>query len=349
MGDQNITALTGIEGLTTDWLSEALGTAVAAVTVSPVGTGQVADTYRARLTYERSDSGPATVIAKVPSADPTSRGAARMTRTYEIEASFYLDLAATLAVRSPHCYAAAHDLDSDDYVVLLEDVAPAEQGDQLAGCDDADITAAVDELAKLHGSRWGDPTLAELHWLDRAQPENLDNLTALIGACIPIFLDRYRPRLRPETIALVERFAPHLDAYLHRHQPPFSVVHGDYRCDNLLFGADRVVVVDWQTVSLGNPAGDLGYLLGTSLSTPRRRALECDLVARYADGVRAFGVSVDDDWLWTEYCRASFSGIIMAIVASALVRQTDRGDEMFLAMAERPADQVRDLDAESLL
>jgi hypothetical protein len=39
----------------------------------------------------------------------------------------------------------------------------------------------------------------------------------------------------------------------------------------------------------------------------------------------------------------------MAIVASILVEQTDRGDEMFLAMAERPADMALDLESESLL
>ena len=38
----------------------------------------------------------------------------------------------------------------------------------------------------------------------------------------------------------------------------------------------------------------------------------------------------------------------MAIVASALVRRTDRGDEMFLAMAERHAHQGLDLDTEAL-
>ena len=73
------------------------------------------------------------------------------------------------------------------------------------------------------------------------------------------------------------------------------------------------------------------------------------LVDRYADAVRAHGVELDSDDLWTGYRRSAFAGLIMAIVASALVRQTDRGDEMFLAMAERPAVQVRDLDAESLV
>ena len=39
----------------------------------------------------------------------------------------------------------------------------------------------------------------------------------------------------------------------------------------------------------------------------------------------------------------------MAIVASTLVRRTDRGDEMFIAMADRHARQALDLDALDLL
>jgi hypothetical protein len=39
----------------------------------------------------------------------------------------------------------------------------------------------------------------------------------------------------------------------------------------------------------------------------------------------------------------------MAIVAAMLVERTQRGDQMFLAMLERHADQVVQLDAFNLL
>jgi hypothetical protein len=81
----------------------------------------------------------------------------------------------------------------------------------------------------------------------------------------------------------------------------------------------------------------------------RRRDTERDLIERYLAGVRAHGVSVDDDWLWTEYRRSSYAGLLMAVVASILVGQTDRGDEMFLAMADRSARLAADVDAADLL
>lgn len=356
MGEKRAAPVTGIGDVTATWLSDALGATVVGVAASPVGTGQVADTYRLAVSYDdgddtaqAGDDRPTTMIAKVPSADDTSRMASRMTRTYEIEASFYRDLAADLAVRSPHCFYADHDPETDAYIVLLEDVAPAEQGDQIAGLDEATMAAAVDELAHLHGPRWGDPDLGQLQWLDRASPENVANTTALFGGCAGPFLDRYRDRLSPTAVAATERIIPVLGDYLAHRAGPLTVVHGDFRADNLLVGGDRVVVVDWQTVGLGAPASDLAYLLGTSLLPDDRRRLERELVDRYAAGVRAHGAELDDDWLRTEYRRSSYAGLLMAIVASILVGQTDRGDEMFLAMADRSAALAADVDAAALL
>ena len=53
----------------------------------------------------------------------------------------------------------------------------------------------------------------------------------------------------------------------------YSLMHGDYRLDNLLFdpGSSRVIVVDWQTMGVGLPARDLSYFTATSLP-PELRA-----------------------------------------------------------------------------
>ena len=193
--------VTGVNDLTPAWCTAALaattgGATVTDVGIELVGTGQVADTARLRLTYEPAGAGPATIVAKVPAADETSRGAARVTRTYEIEAGFYRDLAATLPVRTPRCYHAAHDLETDAYVVLLEDVAPAVQGDQMAGCSVDDVAAAVDELALLHGPRWGDESLESIGWLYRG--DNTEGIVALVQYGAGQFQEHYAgaPRRR---------------------------------------------------------------------------------------------------------------------------------------------------------
>ena len=50
---------------------------VVATRVEPIGTGQMADSARVFLTYDRDDAGPATIVAKFPSHDPVSRATAR--------------------------------------------------------------------------------------------------------------------------------------------------------------------------------------------------------------------------------------------------------------------------------
>ena len=75
------------EKMTADWLAEKLGFAAAALTgfsYTPVGTGQVGDSYRLTLDWANGE-GPATVIAKCSAADETSRETARNMNLYEIE------------------------------------------------------------------------------------------------------------------------------------------------------------------------------------------------------------------------------------------------------------------------
>ena len=124
-----------------------------------VGTGQVGMSVRYRLSYaERAPAGaPASVVAKLPSPDDVSRATGVQLRNYEREVAFYRGVAATVDIRTPHCYHADWDADSGDFVLVLEDLAPAVQGDQIAGCSVVEARIVLDELAKLHAPRWADP------------------------------------------------------------------------------------------------------------------------------------------------------------------------------------------------
>jgi aminoglycoside phosphotransferase (APT) family kinase protein len=47
--------------------------------------------------------------------------------------------------------------------------------------------------------------------------------------------------------------------------PPATIVHGDYKLDNVVLGPDRpvevVAILDWEMSTIGDPLADLGYLL----------------------------------------------------------------------------------------
>jgi aminoglycoside/choline kinase family phosphotransferase len=326
--------------------------AVVATRVEPIGTGQMADSARVFLTYDRDDAGPATIVAKFPSHDPISRATALAVRNYEIETSFYRVLAPQLPVRAPRCLHVSYHADTDAFLLLLEDLAPARTGDQLAGCSIDQAAVAVAELPRLHAPRWGDSALAAYSWLHRTNEDSPIGVVDLYRALFPGFAERYASRLDADVLALAERFAVSLPRYQAALPAATTVVHGDYRLDNLLFGTAEggppVGVVDWQTVYHGPGVADLAYFLGAGLLPGDRRANEGDLVRLYRDGMAALGVDFDGDELWKQYRLLTMGGVIMAVIASMIVKQTDRGDDMFMAMANRHGRHALDLDAEQL-
>jgi aminoglycoside/choline kinase family phosphotransferase len=272
-------------------------------------------------------------------------------RAYEVEVNFYRQVQPTLRVRTPRCYFADIDLAANDFVLLLEDVAPARQGDQLAGCNPDEAAAAIGELPGLHAPRWGDDTLTALGWLHRNTPETRGFLGQLLRSLHPGFVERYAERLSPDVLRASEQVVAAVDRLDDRPRP-WTVTHGDYRLDNLLFGAaasDRVVVVDWQTAGLGPGVADLSYFVGGSMLLEQRRTCEEALVRDYHQRMLAAGVALTWDELWWQYRRYSVNGLVMAIAASMMVKRTNRGDDMFVTMAERAGQHAVDLEAVELL
>ena len=339
--------------LLTELLAEHTGGA--AVTAGPaetVGTGQMAICLRLVLDYDRPCSGPASVVAKLPSLDPASRAAAAALRCYEIEVNFYRELLGDLAVRTPSVFHTDLDVAATDFLLLMQDVTPARQGDQLAGCHPDEAAAAVRELAGLHAPLWADARLEGLEWLHRNTAERKGDLPTLVRSLYPGFVERYAHRLDPEVHAVADRLVDGLDAYVQAPPGPRTVTHGDFRLDNLLFedgGDGRVYVVDWQTSVLGAGVSDLSYFLGSAFPVEQRREHEDDLVELYHGHMAAAGVELAWDDLWLQYRRYSFGGLVMAIAASMLVQRTPRGDDMFMTMADRHGRHAIDLEAATLL
>jgi hypothetical protein len=248
------------------------------------------------------------------------------------------------------CHVAAFEPEGGWFTLVLEDAAPAVQGDQIAGCTVKEARLAVRELAKLHAPLFGNPELSVTPWLNQPNPLGQAVMAPLLG----MFLERYGDRVSPEHQDVCRRFVACLDDWVADRQPPLGLVHGDYRLDNMLFGAEgarrRFVVVDWQTVSWGPAMTDVSYFLGASLSLEDRRACEQTLVREYLEQLRAHGVR-DLTWeqCWHGYRRQSFLGLLMTVGPAVIVERTPRGDDMFMTSVARYAQQVLDLDAFDLL
>lgn len=326
-----------------DWLTERLraaglldGGVVTAVRWEPIGTGQVGDSARFHLTYDREGAGPATLAGKFPAEDQMSRGTAAAFGLYAKEVGFYRELAPQLAVRVPQALAAEIADDGVDFVLLFEDLGPARGGNQLASCSAADARAGIRQAAAIHGPSWGNEALTGIDWLQPREGQ-AEQIKALYGNAQAIFRERYAGSLEPEFMAICEELNEAKEHWSGREGGPKSIVHGDFRLDNMLFaikgGAEDIAVLDWQTVAAGNPLTDIGYFLGTGIGDELRRAHEDELLDLYCTEMTVRGVPLSKDAIWDDYVLGAIHGISTAVFSAAYVERTERGDANFLSMA----------------
>ena len=328
------------------------GAEVTSYETAPIGTGQMADTTRFTLHYDQPGGGPPSVVGKFASANEQSRGTGLALRAYEIEVRFYREVAARVRIRLPAVYAAEIEPETGWFTLLMEDVAGARQGDQIAACTPDVAVAVLEGMAGLHAPCWESPELAGLEWLNRNTPESVEFLGAMVSSLLPGFLERYEGQLTPEHQDVCRVYAENVPAYVSLRTGPRTAAHGDFRLDNFLFEPNdpEPVVVDWQTAVWAGAAFDVAYFVGGCLTTEDRRAHQDDLLAHYHDTLCRLGVrDYPLDQLRADVRVESFAGILMAIVASMVVERTDRGDLMFLTSTMRHAQHAIDEDAPALL
>lgn len=341
------------------WLTDALRAAgvagdasVVGMSSSSIGTGQVGENVRFELEWDSDEASlPRSVVGKFPSRSAVSREAAKAVGTYVREVGFYRDARRLVSISTPTIHHLGWDAETHEFALLMNDLRDTVTGDQLVGCTPEQAGAVVDEAIGLHAPTWGaTEQLRRFEWVGFPDVERTELLVGLFEWAIDGFAERFDRRLSPDDLEVGRRLVAGyrtlsgLIAEWAASAGAWCLVHGDYRLDNLLFGLDGVVtVVDWQTVAVGIGPGDIAYFLGSGLHPDDRRTHERSLVARYGRGLRGAGVVVTDDALWAGYELGSASGYLMAVIASQLVEQTERGDEMFAVMAERHADQIRDV------
>jgi len=345
------------ESIDADWLTRMLrdagypGASVRGFESERIGTGQLGRCFRYRLDLAGgAGDAPRTLVGKFASDDPKSRATGVALGLYRKEVEFYRTLARRLGISTARCYYAAVDGRGPDFAIMLEDLAPARQGDQIRGSSPEVARAAVLELVGLHAPTWNDAALREVDWVMESPGTTRD----YYRQCYPGFAERYRDVLEPDVMRILGRVCETTGPPFDYPEAPFSVVHVDYRLDNFLIDEGRkpprITVVDWQTFLVGFPLSDVAYCLGASLLPEVRRAVEREIVEAYHARLVEAGVQgYPWDRCWADYRRGSVAGFAVTVIATMLVQQTPRGDEMFLTMARRHGRHALDLEAEEFL
>lgn len=344
--------------LTPEWLTGALRAnghevTVAGVSYEAIGTGQMGASYRLHLDFAGDPkSVPPTLVVKLAAGSAEARD--RVGQGYRKEVRFYLDLAPLVAVNTPVCWYAAITDDMHSFTLLLQDLAPSIPGRQADGCTAEQASGAVANLAGLHAPLWCSPLLDKHRdWLAPMDAATGDFIGQLMVGATEQFVELYAGALRPQDVATLRAVSAVIGRWSTAGNDVFSVTHGDYRLDNLMFpptGAG-VSAVDWQTTSTGPPLRDLAYFLGTSLTTELRRENESDLVAGYLEALASHGVEHEAGRAFDDYRLGMLQGPMITVLGRifATAEPSAAADGMFLAMATRSCAAIRDLGSLDLL
>ena len=270
---------------------------------------------------------PRSVIVKVPTQVPENFAAGDALRSYEREIAVYQELRSTLGVPMPGYFHGAMDPDpapwmqrplfflfdhlpvrginwvisqflklsaksTRRYVLVIEDIADARPPTQQLGGSLDDARTALEVLARFHAANWMRSDVAESYphiWSVDTVPK--------VGQASYLrnrseFVERFGPGLADgmlDRLDAIQERIPELCTELGAE--PWTLLHGDYRLDNVLFRPNGdTVVLDFQGMATGRPAVDVAYFITTAL-TAEHREEEARLLQTYHDALVAAGVT----------------------------------------------------------
>ncbi len=358
------------------------------------GEGFLGVIARMTLDYDRSaPNAPRSLIAKLPQA--ANRAMGEMMGAYERESLFYEELAPSVPLRTPVLYYSAFDRDRGSeqqakimalvdrmpvrlaqrtigvgkwiagrkkrrYILLMEDLAPARVGDQVAGGSPEDCERLLAAVAPAHAAFWGGDALREQFWVV-SQSIDLRMRYGMFRQARERFAARYAALIDAGLGRVIDWLSDHgleLTRKLYLGAPE-TMLHCDLRLDNVFFedaagdeaaSSDGVIVFDWQLVRRGPAAYDVAYFLSGALAPETDAATERALLQGYHAGLLARGVEgYDFSALESDYRR----GLLAVLQTMTTIGDVDMGDGRGVELAdlwiERLAGRVRGLDLDALL
>lgn len=348
--------------LTTEWLTARLrenGVSTPRVTgfsTTPVGEGigMLGILARVLLEYDHDEPGaPKSLVAKFATPIEGNRAVAMAYHLYEREVGFYKEIAPTIDVSAPACFAAEVDPESGDCVLLLEDLSEMRTGDQVVGCEAETAKQIIDAVVPLHAKYWGHPEdlTAKVKTVPRIDGEAqsagitagcqagwdpcMANFGHVVSDAIKASRDRFLAAV-PEIHQMIGRRAQ-------------TIVHGDVRLDNLMFDEQRIVLLDW-ALSVSTGLHDIAYLLSQNVTTESRRAHEQELLQHYRDGLARHGVEYPAEQAWNDYLVGVLYMFCYAVViAGTLDPSNQRGAAFMEQLVARASATMMDHDVLSLL
>jgi len=249
------------------------------------------------------------------------------------------------------------DQETKHFVLVMEDLKDAQSRDQVMGSTPELTHKAVMALAKLHAKYWGKVDGPDLDWMmDFRNQDMASMVTMSYTAGLPLVLKQLPDSFPGDTLKIAEDLGPKINKIMQDPTDgPRTVVHGDFRTDNLMFGqkpgAPELTVVDWQISGRGLGAFDVGYHTSQSLPVEVRRKIEKDLLKDYHKALLDNGVEgYPFDDCWEHYRISILFGLVYPVIAcGGLDLSNERGKVLGQMMLDRSISAIQDLNAGDML
>ena len=350
-----------IDDVSADWLTGVLqgsgfdGAQITDLQVEVIGEGVgiMGLLYRVKLSYSESSAKevPQSVVIKVPSPHEQTRHIARAFMFYGKEIGFYRDAAKDTPLETPRCYAAHHDPESDDFVLVLEDLDGMEVISQLDGCPIDKAEIAIEALARHHAAFWESERFSEdLAWLpfgwDVPFPQAIaQGFSQAWPTCMEMFPNGVSERIKK----VGEKFPTVTSEMMELADSPVTLAHGDFRLDNLFFQNEDLKVIDWHICIKTVGGYDVGYFLSQSLTIEDRRNHERDLLDKNRKTLSEIGLDYPQDRLMEDYRRSVLFCLAYPVQASAAALVNERAVQLVTEMFARVSTAIEDLNADEFL
>ncbi len=354
------------DDITADWMQQALtagglsaSPAVAAVDVEDIGAGVglVGTILRCRLSC-RGDGAdvPESVIVKLHSSHAETVATARALQLYMREYAFYRQMAPDVPLRSPALLYGDFDDRDHRFVLVLEDLRGMASVDQIEGASAAQAITAVRAIARMHGTYWNrvdQPPVAGFN--DAATLQRRRLVQQVYQASLPSAFERLGSLFPEPMRRLAEsyghRIVEHTEAVA---AGPLTFCHGDFRLDNMFFGADGsddFAIVDWQVCGVRSGLYDVAYFLSSSVPVAVRREIEAEAVSEYHRVLMGMGVrDFTFEECWRSYRQNMLGCFQTPVIAGGQLDFSDaRGRQLADVFLTRTLTAIDDLDAEEFL
>jgi len=296
---------------------------------------------------------PRTLFLKLPGEPLGTRIFCTALGVWELECAFFRGFAADFPLRLPAVHAVAtrgsrfallqEDLGADPAVRLFTNRA------MLDGVDLALARRCLEAFAVFHAHYHGLAAAERERRLPLARHPFVGPAMSTISQAINrAAVDPCR-RKAPQLFDAVQaaRFRAAMgrwrDLQAWWYREPLTLVHGDSHIGNFFVDGERMGMLDFQAPHWSKGVRDVQYFLVNSMRPELLERHERELVAFYAQAVRARGVALGADEAWEQYRGFAFQPLMTIVTSLGLGPLTEQ-DRLMHEVLARALASVERLD-----